>query len=62
MFDKVLPFLIEAVTNKYFWFGFITAIVLFSHYIFGNDNAIEQLNELVLKIFTGIDHDFSPQP
>lgn len=62
MFNKVKTFIIEALTNKYFWIGFLISIAAFSHYIFGNDNALEQLGELVTRIFSGLDVDFSPQP
>lgn len=52
---------INTVTNKYFWIGFVTATILFSHYIFGNDNALEQLGELIARILTGLNIDFSPK-
>ena len=62
MFSYLKNLIVEAITNKYFWVGFLIAIAAFSHYIFGNDNALEQLSELVTKLFTGIEIDFSPQP
>lgn len=62
MFNYLKDLILEAITDKYFWIGFLIAIAAFSHYIFGNDNALEQLGELVTKIFTGLEHDFSPQP
>ncbi len=62
MFNYLKDFIVEAITNKYFWIGALIAIAAFSHYIFGNDNALEQLGELVTKLFTGIETDFSPQP
>ena len=62
MFNYLKNLIIEAITNKYFWIGFLIAIAAFSHYIFGNDNALEQLGELVTKLFTGLETDFSPQP
>lgn len=62
MFNYLKNLIIEAITDKYFWVGVLIAIAAFSHYIFGNDNALEQLGELVTKIFTGLEHDFSPQP
>jgi hypothetical protein len=62
MFSYLKNLIIEVITNKYFWIGALIAIAAFSHYIFGNDNALEQLGEIVTKIFTGIETDFSPQP
>jgi len=62
MFSYLKNLIVEAITNKYFWIGALIAIAAFSHYIFGNDNALEQLGELVTKMFTGLDVDFSPQP
>lgn len=62
MFNYLKNLILEAIKDKYFWIGFLIAIAAFSHYIFGNDNALEQLGELVTKIFTGLEHDFSPQP
>ena len=62
MFNYLKNLIVEAITNKYFWIGFLIAIAAFSHYIFGNDNALEQLGELVTKMFTSLDVDFSPQP
>ena len=61
MFNYLKNLILEAITDKYFWIGFLIAIAAFSHYIFGNDNALEQLGELVTKIFTGLEYDFSPQ-
>ena len=62
MFSYLKNLIVEAITNKYFWIGVLIAIAAFSHYIFGNDIALEQLGELVTKMFTGLDVDFSPQP
>ena len=62
MFSYLKNLIVEAITNKYFWIGVLIAIAAFSHYIFGNDNALEQLGELVTKMFTGLDVDFTPQP
>jgi len=61
MFNYLKNLIIEAITNKYFWIGFLISIAAFSRYIFGNDNALEQLGELVTRMFTGIDVDFSPE-
>lgn len=62
MFNYLKNLILETITDKYFWVGFLIAIAAFSHYIFGNDNALEQLGELVTKLFTGIETDFSSQP
>lgn len=58
MFKNIV---IDTISNKYFWIGFITATTLFSHYIFGNDNALEQFGEIITRILTGLHIDFSPQ-
>ena len=57
MFD----FVKIVIKHMYFWIGFITCFVLFSHYIFGDDNALEQFGEIITQILTGIKLDFSPQ-
>lgn len=62
MFSYLKNLIVEAITNKYFWIGALIAIAAFSHYIFGNDNALEQLGELVTKMFAGLDVDFTPVP
>jgi hypothetical protein len=56
----MFEFVKTTLTNIHFWIGFFSCFVLFSHYIFGNDNALEQLGELVTQIFTGLKLDFSP--
>lgn len=62
MFSYLKNFIVEAITNKYFWIGALIAIAAFLHYIFANNNALEQLGELVTKLFTGLNVDFLPQP
>lgn len=62
MFNYLKILIVEVITNKHFWIGFFIAIAAFSHYIFGPENALEQLGELFTRIFTGIDTDFSPHP
>jgi len=34
---------------------------MFSHYIFGNDNLLEQLGEIFIFESTGRDIDFTPE-
>lgn len=43
-----------------FLMGFLLAIAAFSHYIFGNDNLLEQLGEYFVLEQTGKVVDFSP--
>lgn len=44
-----------------FLMGFLLAIAAFSHYIFGNDNLLEQLGEYFVFEETGKKIDFSPE-
>jgi hypothetical protein len=57
----MFSFVKTAISDKYFWIGFASCFVLFSHYIFGNDNALEQFGETIAYILTGLKLDFSPQ-
>jgi hypothetical protein len=49
------------VLNKSFLLGIILATGLFSKYIFGPNNFAEELSELLLKINTSKDVNFSPE-
>lgn len=44
-----------------FLMGFLLAIAAFSHYIFGNDNILEQLGEYFVFFETGKEIDFTPE-
>lgn len=44
-----------------FCMGFFLAITAFSHYIFGNDNLLEQFGEWVVFSLTGKIVDWTPQ-
>jgi xylulokinase len=46
----MFEFVKTTLTNINFWIGFFSCFVLFSHYIFGNDNALEQLGVNVKRI------------
>ena len=47
------------VLNKSFALGVAVTIGVFSKYIFGDDNLIEQGAELVMYIITGLNIDLS---
>lgn len=49
----------EYVPSKSFILGVILTIGIFSRYIFGANNLAEEMAELVLKITTGKDVNFS---
>ena len=49
------------VFNKSFLVGFLLSLAFFSHYIFGNDNLLEQAGEFFIKITTNRDVDFTPE-
>jgi hypothetical protein len=51
----------QLILNRSFWLGVFICIALFSRYIFGDDNLLEQLGELKIKNLFGIDIDFSPE-
>lgn len=48
------------VANWSFVFGMLSATVVFSNYIFGDDNLYEELVEMVNYIITKEDVDLSP--
>lgn len=49
------------IFTKSFLLGIILAIGIFSKYIFGPNNLAEEIAELVYKITTGLDVNFSPE-
>ena len=49
------------IFNRSFLLGAAVAVWLFSHYIFGNDNLLEQTSEFLLKHVTGQEIDFTPE-
>jgi hypothetical protein len=61
----ILKRLMEAVRatliNKIFWIGFIICFAMFSKYILGSDNLLEQIGEKLAKDNFGVDVDFSPE-
>ena len=60
----VLNYIKSVILSKsflVFLMGFLLAIAAFSHYIFGNDNLLEQLGEYFVFIQTGKEIDFSPE-
>jgi hypothetical protein len=57
---QLLEALRSALINKTFWIGFVICFAMFSRYIFGDDNLLEQIGEQFTKQTFGIDIDFSP--
>lgn len=51
----------ELITNKIFWIGFVVCFAVFSQYIFGPDNLLEQIGEKLARDYFGIETDFSPE-
>lgn len=51
----------ELVLNKSTLLGIVLTVGIFSKYIFSPNNLIEEIDELVLKIITGQDINFSPE-
>lgn len=51
----------ELVLNKSILLGIVLTVGIFSKYIFGPNNLIEEIDELVLKMITGRDINFSPE-
>ena len=49
----------SSLTNKMFWIGMVICFAMFSHYILGPDNLIEQFGEKKAKDILGVDVDFS---
>lgn len=49
----------DLIFTKSFLLGVILTVGIFSKYIFGYNNLYEEVAELVYKIFTGIDVNFS---
>lgn len=56
---QIIELLKQLFLNRMFWIGFIICFGMFSHYIFGPDNLIEQFGEKEAKDILGIDVDFS---
>ena len=57
----IFNYLKSLICNKSFLLGAILATCMLSHYIFGNDNLLEQLGELFIFESTGRDIDFTPK-
>ena len=51
----------ELVLNKSILLGIVLTVGIFSKYIFGPNNLMEEIDELVLKIITGQEINFSPE-
>jgi len=56
---QLVELLRQLFLNRTFWIGFIICLAMFSHYIFGPDNLIEQFGEKEVKDILGVDVDFS---
>lgn len=48
------------IFNRSFLFGLIISVGVFSKYIFGADNLLEQAASILTRVFIGVDVDFSP--
>lgn len=46
------------ILNKSFLLGIVIAVGVFSHYIFGPHNVLEELDEAILKGLFGLDINF----
>ena len=51
----------ELILNKSFLLGAMLAVGIFSKYIFGPNNLVEQIDELFIYIITGQEENFSPE-
>lgn len=46
------------ILNKSFLLGVVIAVGVFSRYIFGPNNILEEIDELILKSLFGLDINF----
>lgn len=51
----------ELLASRIFWIGFIICLAMFSKYILGPDNLLEQIGEKLARDHIGVDADFSPE-
>ena len=58
---QIIELLKQLFLNRMFWIGFVICFGMFSKYIFGPDNLIEQLGEKFAKDSLGVEVDFSPE-
>lgn len=58
---QVIDFIKTTLINRSFWIGIVICFAMFSKYILGPDNLVEQLGEKFTKETFGIDIDFSPE-
>lgn len=58
---QIIELLKQLFLNRTFWIGFVICFGMFSKYILGPDNLVEQLGEKFTKDSFGIDVDFSPE-
>lgn len=54
-------FLYSLIFTRSFWVGFIFAIGILSPYVFSDDNLLEEISELFIKVQTGEDIDLTPK-
>lgn len=52
--------IIKILVNKYFLLVILILVGLFSSYLFGHDNPIEEYSEKTIKEQTGVDVDLTP--
>jgi hypothetical protein len=58
---KTIELLKQVFLNRMFWIGMLICFAMFSKYILGPDNLVEQLGEKFSKDSLGIEVDFSPE-
>ena len=58
---QLIELLKQVFFNRSFLIGFVMCLTLFSQYILGPDNLIEQWGELKIKEWFGFDIDVSPK-
>ncbi|WPY01469.1 hypothetical protein Trichorick_01382 (plasmid) [Candidatus Trichorickettsia mobilis] len=58
---QIVELLKQVFLNRMFWIGMLICFAMFSKYILGSDNLVEQLGEKFTKDSFGIDVDFSPE-
>jgi hypothetical protein len=61
MYNKIIDFIKTNIFNKSFILGLVLTVGIFSKYIFGYNNLGEELAELIFKIITNKDVNFSPE-
>lgn len=58
---QLMDLIKSLILNRMFWIGMLICFAMFSKYILGPDNLVEQLGEKFTKDSFSIDVDFSPE-